>query len=71
MILEDHEKKRFVKWLRTQAESSRGLAEEFKKSPGSVMEHLAKRESYMIAAYILVAKDLESREPMSIGDDDE
>lgn len=65
-LLSNEERERFASYLEQQAESSKGMLEQFKKLPSAVSEILVARERRELAAYLTVAGILRSIESFTI-----
>ena len=66
MVLDDKEKERFIAYLELSAASCKGMIEQFRKLPDPVSEGWIKKEKIKMAAYLIVAEDLKSRESMTL-----
>ena len=62
MILDDHERLRFIRYCKSEAESSKAMALQMEKLSGHGVgiAELTKRERSKAAAYTIVAMDLSS-----------
>lgn len=69
-LLTDEEKRRFLQWLETQAESSRAMLKQFESLPPAVAEALTAKEKRDLAGFLIVANHLRSGESMTIGEGD-
>lgn len=65
MLLEDHEKARFIEWLKSDAESNRLLYQQMVGMPH--LAPIAQRKKQLVAAELLLIQELESSESFTIG----
>ena len=66
LLLSNQERDRFASFLRLEAETAEGMAEQIKKLPGPMMEVLAKKYRTEALACRVVEKILTSGETMEI-----
>lgn len=66
-LLTDDEKRRFLRWLEMQAESSKAMITQFEKLPPGVSEAMIKKEKRDLAGFLIVANRLRSGESFTVG----
>ena len=69
MLLEEHEKERFIAWLENEARSGKTMIEQFAKIPSPATNAMAEKEKQKVAACLIILNDLKSGEMMSISSD--
>jgi len=67
VILDDHEREKFIAYCRRNAESSKAMLKQFELLPMGQISELVERQRLKAVAYEIVANDLASTESQSIG----